>query len=50
MEDSGVDYRVCQAAGVPFIAYKNKALKADIHVEGFAELKDVFGLRLHVGL
>jgi len=36
--------------GVPLIAYKNEVLKADIHVESFAELKDVFRLKLHFGL
>lgn len=39
--DSEVDYKVCQAAGVPFIAYKNRALKADIHVESLWEVKEV---------
>jgi phosphoglycolate phosphatase len=39
--DSEVDLEVCQAAGVPLIAYKNKALKAHIHVESLAELKDI---------
>jgi len=32
-------------AGVPLIAYKNKALKAHIHVECLAEVKS-FELRL----
>lgn len=39
--DSEVDSEVCQAAGVPFIAYKNRALKADIHVESLWEVKEV---------
>ena len=39
--DSEVDYKVCQAAGAPFIAYKNRALKADIHVESLWEVKEV---------
>ncbi len=42
--DSEVDFQVCRAAGVPLIAYKNKALKADIHVESLAELKDILKL------
>ena len=39
--DSEVDFQVCQAAGVPLIAYKNKALKAHTHVESLAEIKDI---------
>jgi phosphoglycolate phosphatase len=39
--DSEVDYKVCQAAGVPFISYKNRALKADFHVECLDEVKKV---------
>jgi len=39
--DSEVDFQVCQAAGVPLIAYKNKSLEAPIHVESLAELKDI---------
>jgi len=32
-----VDFEVCQAAGVPLIAYKNRALKAEMHVERLGE-------------
>jgi len=39
--DSEVDFEVCQAAGVPMIAYKNKSLEAPIHIESLAELKDI---------
>jgi len=39
--DSEVDFEVCQAAGVPLIAYKNKSLEAPIHIESLAELKDI---------
>ncbi len=39
--DSEVDYKVCQAAGVPFIAYRNKALEARLHVESLWELQEV---------
>ena len=35
--DSGVDFEVCRAAGVPLIAYKNRALKAEMHVERLGE-------------
>ena len=40
--DSEVDYAVCRAAGVPFIAYKSKALEAVLHVESLWELQDYF--------
>ncbi len=39
--DSEVDFEVCRAAGVPLIAYKNKDLKGDIHIESLAEIKEV---------
>ena len=39
--DSEVDFQVCRAAGVPLIAYKNKALKAHMHVESLAEVKEI---------
>lgn len=42
--DSEVDFQVCRAAGVPLIAYKNKALKAPIHVESLTEVKDILKL------
>ena len=45
-----VDFKVCHVAGVPLIAYKNKALKTHIHVESLAELKEVFALRSKGGL
>ena len=38
--DSEVDFEVCQAAGVPLIAYKNKSLQAPVHVESLAEVKE----------
>lgn len=39
--DSEVDFTVCQASGVPLIAYKNKALKAKIHVQSMVEIKEI---------
>ena len=39
--DSAVDFEVCQAAGVPLIAYKNRSLKAPIHLESLLELKQI---------
>jgi phosphoglycolate phosphatase len=44
--DSEVDFEVCKATGVPLIAYKNRALEAEIHVESLGELKEVFRVRL----
>jgi phosphoglycolate phosphatase len=40
--DSEVDAQTAGAAGVPFVAYKNSSLAADLHVQGFSELKDYF--------
>lgn len=42
--DSEVDFQVCQAAGVPLVAYKNKALRTPIHVQSLAEVKEVLKL------
>ena len=38
--DSEVDARTAGGAGVPFVAYKNSSLAANLHVRGFSELKD----------
>ena len=43
--DSEVDFEVCQAAGVPLIAYKNKSLGAPIHIESLPELKEILKKR-----
>ena len=43
--DSEVDFEVCQAAGVPLIAYKNKSLGAPIHIESLVELKEILKKR-----
>ena len=37
--DSEVDARASRAAGVPFIAYKNKQLRADWHVQNHGEIQ-----------
>ena len=42
--DSKVDFELCHAAGVSFIAYKNKALKAYRHIENLSEIKEFVGL------
>ena len=39
--DSAVDEETAKRAGVPFIAYRNKALKAYRHVGTMAEIRDV---------
>ncbi|MDY6972983.1 MAG: HAD hydrolase-like protein [Thermodesulfobacteriota bacterium] len=39
--DSRVDLDLCLAARVPLIAYKNKALRANIHVKGMKQLKKI---------
>ena len=36
--DSEVDFTVCQASGVPFIAYKNKSLKADYYIDNLLDI------------
>jgi phosphoglycolate phosphatase len=38
--DSEVDSEVCRAAGVPLIAYNNRALEAVVHVESLWELQE----------
>jgi len=40
--DSEVDAQTAGSAGVIFVAYKNLALPADFHIQGFSELKDFF--------
>lgn len=40
--DSEVDVQAAGGAGVPFVAFRNAALTADLHVKGFSELKDYF--------
>ena len=36
--DSEVDFTVCQASGVPFIAYRNKSLKADYYIDNLLDI------------
>jgi phosphoglycolate phosphatase len=40
--DSEVDVLTAGGARVPFVAFKNTSLPADLHVKGFSELKDYF--------
>lgn len=40
--DSSVDEQTAKNAGVPFWAFKNTALAADLHVPGFPELQQAF--------
>ena len=37
--DSNIDDQTAKAAKVPFIAYKNRSLKADYYVEHFKEIE-----------
>jgi len=37
-----VDFEVCHVAGAPLTAYKSKSLKAPTHLEGVAEVKEIF--------
>lgn len=39
--DSLLDYETARAAGVPFVAYKNKTLEADYHVEHMREIEGI---------
>ena len=36
--DSEVDFTVCQASGVPLIAYRNKSLKADFYIDNLLDI------------
>lgn len=36
--DSEIDFTVCQASGVPFIAYRNKSLQADYYIDSLMEI------------
>ena len=42
--DSSVDYETAMGAGVPFIAYKNRELDADHHVDDLMKIMDILGL------
>jgi len=39
--DSDVDLQACNAAGVKMIAYRNRDLKADAHIERLVDIKDI---------
>jgi len=40
--DSEVDFTVCQASGVPLIAYRNKSLKADFYIDNLLDILKIF--------
>lgn len=42
--DSKVDSDTARAAGVPFVAYKNRGLEADHHIEDLLEIKNILGM------
>ena len=48
--DSLIDYQTARAAGVPFIACKNKELEADYHVDSLMDIADIVGCNLSGGL
>jgi phosphoglycolate phosphatase-like HAD superfamily hydrolase len=39
-----LDGEAAHAAGVPFIAYGNSELEADMHIESLREIQDMLGL------
>jgi phosphoglycolate phosphatase len=41
--DSLVDSQTAEAAGVPFISYKNRGLKASYHAESLLEIGEILG-------
>jgi HAD superfamily hydrolase (TIGR01549 family) len=41
--DSAVDFETSRGAGVVFIAYKNRELEADFHVDSLMGIRDVVG-------
>jgi len=43
--DSLVDYETARAAGVPFVAFKNKELNAAYHVDHLRDIADIIGLK-----
>jgi phosphoglycolate phosphatase len=44
--DSLVDYETAQAAGVPFIAYKNRELGADYHLDRLMDIAGIIGFKV----
>ena len=43
--DSEVDQETCDRAGVPLIAYRNRALTASLHIESLLEIRDIIEKR-----
>ncbi|SMC79222.1 haloacid dehalogenase superfamily, subfamily IA, variant 3 with third motif having DD or ED [Desulfocicer vacuolatum DSM 3385] len=43
--DSSYDQMAAGTAGVPFIAFKNKALEADFHVTSMARIGEIVGIK-----
>ncbi|MEJ2725267.1 MAG: HAD-IA family hydrolase [Deltaproteobacteria bacterium] len=41
--DSAVDYETARGAGVVFVSYKNRSLKADFHVDSLVEISKIVG-------
>jgi HAD superfamily hydrolase (TIGR01509 family) len=43
--DSLLDAQASQAAGVPFIAFQNSDLSADLHIEALSQIPPILGLK-----
>jgi HAD superfamily hydrolase (TIGR01509 family) len=43
--DSLLDAQASQAAGVPFIAFQNSDLPADLHIEALSQIPPILGLK-----
>jgi len=39
--DSWIDHKTARAAGVPFVAFKNRTLEADFHVDDLLEIAEI---------
>jgi phosphoglycolate phosphatase len=42
--DSDLDEIAAKAAGMPFVAYKNRALSADFHIQSLKQIAEILGI------
>jgi phosphoglycolate phosphatase len=42
--DSDLDEIAAKAAGVPFVAYKNRSLSADFHIQSLKQIAEILGI------
>jgi HAD superfamily hydrolase (TIGR01549 family) len=42
--DSDLDEIAAKAAGVPFVAYKNRSLSADFHIQSLIQIAEILGI------